>query len=229
MTESEHTKELLRLFRELNMRVKSIDSKLEYEVNYLDSKLDQKVNYIDINESDGCIDIKKLKKVIARKKLDEDNDHNKSEEDTDLNNSEEDTDLYNSEEDTELNNSKKDIEIVDSNLDCLKKDIEDGVEDICSGMQKYYIDDALNSLAYEFEEKPFNLENYNKKMKNVIDNIFINMVEEMRPRINKLYHKIEKKYLYEGPIKSLKPWWDDDDDLQHPFFGSAIIHWNLLF
>ena len=102
----------------------------------------------------------------------------------------------------------------------LSKDIEDGVYDICIAMQKYYIDDELNALTYDVRHEPFNSEKYKKKIVNIIDKLLSNMVSTLRPRINKLHHKLIKKYLNKGQIKLLEPFWKDDS-----YPKSAIIHW----
>lgn len=213
MTESDHAAEMVRLFRELTTRVKSIDSKLDYEVNH-----------IDINESLGEFYLKKLEK-----------------ENDDMKKSEEDNDLYNSDQDIELNKLEKDIEIADSYVETLSKDIEDGIECICSGMQKYYIDQTLCELGYDLEQMQenkikFDTKNFLNKLAETIDHTFTNMISELKPRITKLHHKIKRKYIFKeqkSPVRcfqeyehkeqlnSLEPFVNDKGTF-HP----AIVRWN---
>ena len=70
MTESETSQEILNLLHELNITIKSIDS-----------KLDNEVNEVDIDESSGAVHItRKIKPSITFKKLkDIPNDKSESE------------------------------------------------------------------------------------------------------------------------------------------------------
>ena len=68
-------------------------------------------------------------------------------------------------------------------------------------MQKYYIDDELNALAYDVKHEPFNSEKYKKKIVKAIHKLLSNMVYILKPRINKLLHKLINKYINEGKIK----------------------------
>ena len=46
------------------------------------------------------------------------------------------------------------------------------------------------------------------------------MLSTLRPRINELHHKLIKKYVKEGEIKLIEPFWKDDS-----YPKDAIIHW----
>ena len=87
-------------------------------------------------------------------------------------------------------------------------------------MQKYYIDDELNALACKVKYEPFDSKRYNEKIVKAIDKLLLNMLSALRPRINKLHHKLIKKYVNEGEIKIIEPFWKDDS-----YPRSAIIHW----
>ena len=87
-------------------------------------------------------------------------------------------------------------------------------------MQKYYIDDELNALACKVNDEPFNSEKYKKKIVKAIDKLLLNMLSTLRPRINELHHKLIKKYVNEGEIKLIEPFWKDDS-----YPKDAIIHW----
>ena len=117
MTESESSQEILKLLHELNLTIKSIDSKLDNKVN--------EVNEVDIDESSGDVNItRKLLQpsLIFSKK-------------------------YKSESESLSKSEKRYRRIAEENVYNISKDIQDGVYDICMAMQKYYIDDELNALA----------------------------------------------------------------------------------
>ena len=139
MTESEKSQEILNLLHELNTTIKSIDSKLNYEVNE-----------VDIDESSGDVHItRKLLKPLKTNTF-------KIEPSKRFNT------LKSESESKSKPKSEKHIAV--RNVYNLSKDIEDGVYDICIAMQKYYIDDELNALAYDVRHEPFNSEKYKKKL-----------------------------------------------------------------
>ena len=139
MTESEKSQEILNLLHELNTTIKSIDSKLNYEVNE-----------VDIDESSGDVHItRKLLKPLKTNTF-------KIEPSKRFNT------LKSESESKSKPKSEKHIAV--RNVYNLSKDIEDGVYDICIAMQKYYIDDELNVLAYDVRHEPFNSEKYKKKL-----------------------------------------------------------------
>lgn len=209
MTDSYYKEEIIDPFRELNKLVASINS-----------KLDNEVNEVNIDESSGDLNItRKINtlKDIPNEKSEKENDNIK------------------------LNKIKKDIEIADSYEECLSQDIEDGIECICSGMQKYYIDESLNVLGYELEQMQENKIEFNTKdflieLEERIDDIFTNMISELKPRINKLHHKIKRKYIgeekksrkifsydyeHKKQLNLLKPF-VEDKSVFHP----AVVRWN---
>lgn len=137
---------------------------------------------------------------------------------------------------TEINNTlatKADLNYVNS--------AEDGIECICSGMQKYSIDESLNVLGYELEQMQENKIEFNTKdflieLEERIDDIFTNMISELKPRINKLHHKIKRKYIgeekksrkifsydyeHKKQLNLLKPF-VEDKSVFHP----AVVRWN---
>ena len=188
---------------ETSREILNLLHELNTTIKCIDSKIDNEVNLIEIDESLGDFHIRKcIKPPVVSKKTS--NDKSKSESESE---------------------SKKDIAA--TNVYHLSKDIEDGVNDICLGMQKYYIDIELNALAYDIRNNPLNSEKYYEKLENVIDELFLNMVSEIRPRIDKLHIKLIEKYINGGRIKLLKPFWDDADaDPNQVRRYDAIIHWN---
>ena len=128
---------------------------------------------------------------------------------------------YKSESESLSKSEKRYRRIAEENVYNISKDIQDGVYDICMAMQKYYIDDELNALAYDVTHEPFNSDKYKKKIARAIHKLLSNMVGTLKPRINQLLHKLISKYINEWEIKLIEPFWKYDS-----YPRSAIIHWH---
>lgn len=103
--------------------------------------------------------------------------------------------------------------LVENNIHNLSKDIYDGIEDMFLYMDKYFINPKTADLTLFMKDKKLHIDEYNLNVENIINYLFSEIPNYLKPKLNQLREILLKKYINKDTIETVKPICKDDEYL----------------
>lgn len=103
--------------------------------------------------------------------------------------------------------------LVENNIHNLSKDIYDGIEDMFLYMDKYFINPKTADLTLFMKDKKLHIDEYNLNVENIINYLFSEIPNYLKPKLNQLREILLKKYINKDTIETVEPFCKDDEYL----------------